>query len=249
MYFLHYCFDRISCSISLRNNNCNLKYRAESRLISITLETRRSSTIENKPRIILFEAKTRMHRDKFAWIAYFRRPVYPLLVWLGEKLVCECSCASNLHDTHRVLPRCFIHFIDRKGKFLPSVLASVETSEGTTCSDDGGNHPIYFFDLAIRLSRRHSFRANGDKNREIQKKIDKARLIKKPLSLCSHFEKGSVEYARNEFFHSIRVIKVVKSIRLRQETWRMSRLKLKFPFGPTWYSRSFFMNSLPLWDF
>lgn len=78
------------------------------------------------------------------------------------------------------------------------------------------------------------------------------RLIKKPWSLCSHFEKGSVEYARNEFFHSIRVIKVVKSIRLRQErgeTWRTSRLKLKFPFGPTWYSRSFFMNSLPLWDF
>lgn len=130
-------------------------------------------TIKNNPRIILFEVKMRRHRDKFAWIAYFRRPVYPCLARWKASVCCVKS--------RRYSSSCRLFTIDaatgKESFFFGSRLRwnLLETSERTTWL---GRSYLPFWSTFSFFEQTFP-RVNGDKDRNT-KKIDEVRLIRKP---------------------------------------------------------------------
>lgn len=137
-------------------------------------------------------------------------------VWLRWK-----ACAPREISTipFVVVPRC-LFAIDRKGKFLlPSFSPPLETREGTTWRLWSDHDPIYPFRSTFSYPFSKTFPVQMKTISRCKENRRGTRLIKKiVIALFVYFERGAwnLNTLRNEFFHSIRVIKVVKSIRLRR---------------------------------
>lgn len=104
-----------------------------------------------------------------------------------------------------------------KESFFSSVLAFVETRETWRLWSD--HDPIYPFRSTFSYPFSKTFPVQMKTISRYKENRRGTRLIKKiVIALFAYFERGAwtLNTLRNEFFHSIRVIKVVKSIRLRR---------------------------------